>query len=64
MTERSRQDFRMYYDIIEEIGAGIYGFVYKGIEKRKNELRAIKVISLEIIKENLSYQYEPIEIEV
>ena len=63
MTERCRQDYRMYYDIIEEIGAGIYGFVYKGKEIRKKEMRAIKVINLEAVKENLSYQYEPREIE-
>ena len=63
MTERCRQDFRIYYDIIEEIGSGAYSFVYKGKEIRKNQLRAIKVINLESVKENLSYQYEPTEIE-
>ena len=51
MVERSKQDYKIYYDIIEEIGMGAYGCVYKGKEKQTNELRAIKVMNLDRIKE-------------
>jgi len=50
MKGRTNEDYKKYYKILEEIGFGYYGIVYKGIEKETNELRAIKVISLEKIK--------------
>ena len=34
MEERIKQDYREYYDILEIIGYGAYGVVYKGKEKK------------------------------
>ena len=62
MSDRKKKNYKEYYEIIEEIGSGAYGHVYKGKDKRAKELRAIKVISLETIKEKLSSQYETEEI--
>ena len=62
MDERIKDDYKKYYDIIGIIGRGSYGFVYKGKVKLTNELRAIKVIDLDIIKQNLLEQYEIKEI--
>ena len=62
MDERKKDDYKKYYDIIETIGKGAYGFVYKGKAKLTNELRAIKVIDLDIIKQNLLEEYEVKEI--
>jgi len=63
MTDRTKKDFREYYEIIEEIDSGAYGHVYKGRDKITKELRAIKIISLEKIKDNLFSQYLSNEIE-
>ena len=62
MKERSKQNYKEYYELKEIIGRGGFGTVYKGIEKETNELRAIKVIDLEEFKENLLCQYEKGEI--
>ena len=58
MSERSKQNYNDYYDINDPIGNGSYGFVYKGKEKISNEPRAIKIIDLNRIREDLSYEYE------
>ena len=58
MTERIEEDFSKYYDIINVIGNGAYGFVYKSKEKNKYELRAIKVMDLDKIRTNFMYEYE------
>ena len=58
MTERINKNYNDYYDIIRGIDSGGYGTVYKGREKKKNELRAIKVINLDKIRENLMYEIE------
>ena len=52
-----------YYETIKLIGTGGYGCVYKGRNKETKELRAIKVIDIDKIEENLSSQYEREEIE-
>ena len=52
MIERSKQNFQKYYDIIDIIGTGAYGFIYTGKEKKTKELRAIKVMDLKTIKKN------------
>ena len=62
MNKRINEDFRKYYDIIEEIGNGAYGNVYKGKEKKTNEYRAIKIMKYDKIRENLLYIYSPDEI--
>jgi len=63
MTERIKQSYKEYYEPIEIIGTGGFGCVYKGRNKETKELRAIKVIDLDKIEENLSSQYEREEIE-
>ena len=62
MSERVKQNYEEYYEIIKVIGIGGYGCVYKGKEKKSKEMRAIKVMSLEKIKLDLSSQYEKEEI--
>ena len=57
-NNNSNKDYKDYYEIIEGIGGGSYGTVYKGSEKRRNELRAIKVMNLNKIRENLMYEIE------
>ena len=44
MKERSKQNYKEYYELQEIIGGGGFGTVYKGIDKETKELRAIKVI--------------------
>ena len=63
MAERSSQNYEEYYDIIKVIGSGGYGSVFKGREKKTNELRAIKIMDINKIRENLIYKYEVGEIE-
>ena len=59
MGIRLNQDYRKYYKILNVIGSGAFGIVYKGIEIKTNELRAIKVIQLDKIKESiLAYESE------
>ena len=62
MTEKTKQNYEDYYERIDQIGNGSYGIVYKGIKKETNEFRAIKVMEIEKIRENLSSQYEIEEI--
>ena len=63
MAERIKQDYKKYYDIIELIGVGVYGFVYKVKDKNTNELKAIKVMDLNKIRTNFMKIYEEEEIE-
>ena len=63
MSDRTKRDYKEYYEIIKLIDSGAYGKVYKGRDKTTKELRAIKVISLEKIKDNLLSQYGTNEIE-
>ena len=63
MIERAKQDYKIYYDILDTIGIGHYGTVFKGKEKETNELRAIKVMELNKIRESLSFKYKQSEIE-
>lgn len=63
MTERSKQDYKIYYEILNVIGKGAYGCVYKGKEKSTGHLRAIKVVEFDDIKQNLLMQYEVTELE-
>jgi len=45
--EHSKEYYKKYYDISERIGKGSFGKVYKAIEKKSKELRAIKIIELD-----------------
>ena len=58
MIERSQQNYKKFYETLDVIGIGGYGCVYKGKEKETKELRAIKVMDIEKIKDNLLSQYE------
>ena len=58
MAERIKQDYKKYYDIIELIGVGVYGFVYKVKDKNTNELKAIKVMDLNKIRTYFMNIYE------
>ena len=53
MDESSNKNYNDYYEIIGGIDSGGYGTVYKGKEKEKNELRAIKVMNLNKIREDI-----------
>ena len=63
MNERIMKNYKEYYEIIEVIGIGGYGCVYKGRDKNTKEMRAIKVMSIETIRGNLAFKYEIEEIE-
>ena len=60
-------DFKNQYDIIKTLGKGMYSKVYKAKKKDTNEFRAIKIIDLneireelkkENLKEDISYEFE------
>ena len=53
MEKRPNQDYTQYYYNLEEIGRGKLSIVYKGREIKTNELRAIKVIQLNKLKESI-----------
>ena len=53
MSEISSNDYTKYYDNLVVIGNGAYGVVYKGREIETNELRAIKVIQFDKVKESI-----------
>ena len=57
MAEKAKNNYKKYYEDLKVIGNGAFGIVYKGKEKGKDELRAIKVINLQKIKENLMNEY-------
>ena len=57
MNDRIKRDYKEFYDIIQIKGNGAYGSVYEGKEKITNKLRAIKVIDLSKIEENLINSY-------
>jgi len=63
MSNRTKENFEKYYEIIKVIGIGGYGCVYRGRDKKTKELRSIKVISKEKMEDNLLSQYEANEIE-
>ena len=58
MNARQKENYKNYYEIEKVIGASGFSNVYKGSLKETNELRAIKVISLENMKQELLIQYD------
>ena len=48
-----KEDYRDKYETKERIGRGIYTEVFKAINKKTKELRAIKIIKLNEIREEL-----------
>ena len=63
MSDRIKDDYKKYYNIDKVIGKGAYGNVYLGKDKDTNELRAIKVMDLNEIKNCLKSEYMTDEIE-
>ena len=63
MKERKNEDYNKYYENLNIIGQGAYGKVYKGVEKETKELRAIKIMDLNRMRENLLNYFELNEIE-
>ena len=53
MKTHFKEDYKNKYKIIERIGLGNYTEVYKAINKNTNEVRAIKIIKLRDIKQEL-----------
>jgi len=62
-NKRINEDYKKYYEILTTIGQGAYGNVYKGKEKETNQLRAIKIMDLNKMRENLLNFFELNEIE-
>ena len=46
MDNRSKMNYKDYYEIITKIGKGSYGTVFKAKEKETNQIRDIKVIDI------------------
>ena len=63
MEERIKENYQKFYDILELIGNGAIAYVYKGKDKKTQELRAIKVMRLDKIREKLINECEPKEVE-
>ncbi len=42
-NNKINDNYKNYYDIISEIGKGQFGKVFKGINKKTGEIRAIKI---------------------
>ena len=57
IKENKDEEFKNKYETLEIIGKGGCGIVYKGKIKTNGELRAIKFINKEEIKNNLRYEY-------
>jgi len=53
MEYRKKEDYKIYYLLGENIHKGIYSTFFKGIDKKSNECRAIKIINLNIIKDEM-----------
>ena len=62
-STRIKRNYEEYYDIVGMIGKESYKTVWKGKDKKTNELRAITVIDLKKVIEDLSYQYKGKELE-
>ena len=62
MNERSKDDYKNYYELGEIIYKGEHSTIYKGKEKKSNEFRAIKIIDLSIIKDKILQKYKSSEI--
>ena len=53
MDERKNENYKNYYILGDNIYKGIHSTIYKGKEKKSNESRAIKIINLNIIKDEI-----------
>ena len=53
MENREKEDYKIHYLLGENIHKGIYSTIFKGIDKKSNECRAIKIININLIKDEL-----------
>ena len=53
MDKRIYHDYTKYYGNLVKKGNGVITRIYKGREKKTNELRAVKVIQFEKLKRNI-----------
>ena len=53
----NHEDYKKYYEIIELIGEGGFGKVFKAIDKKTHEERAIKIIDKDKIRNNYMKEY-------
>ena len=63
IDDRTKENYNKYYETIESIGNGAYGYIFKGKDKKTDELRAIKVINKNKIKDDLMNKYMTDDIE-
>ena len=49
-------DFKKYYEILKLLGYGQYAKIYKGINKKTKEIKAIKVIQINNDEEEIFYK--------
>ena len=63
MNNHIYEDYKDKYEIIKEIGKGINTIVYEAKSKINKETRAIKVINLIDIKEDLQKEYFKIDVD-
>ena len=53
MNDREKDDYKNYFIVGENIYKGIFSTIFKGIDKTTNESRAIKIIDLNLIKDEI-----------
>ena len=53
MIDREKDDYKNYFIVGENIYKGIFSTIFKGIDKTTNESRAIKIIDLNLIKDEI-----------
>ena len=63
IDDRIKENYNKYYETIESIENGAYGYIFKGKDKKTDELRAIKVINKNKIKDDLMNKYMTDDIE-
>ena len=63
IKENTKEEFNNKYELIKQIGKGVHTIIYKAKIKNTSELRAIKLINKEEIKNNLKNEYNSTNIE-
>ena len=62
MKVRKDENYKEYYEINEIIYKGAHSTIYKGMDKKSCEFRAIKIINLNIIEKEFSKKYNKSEV--
>ena len=63
MFEKKNENYKNYYILGENIYKGIHSTIFKGKEKNTNEPRAIKIINLNIIKDEILKKCNSLDID-